>query len=208
MLCLNRMMAGSVLRVLLVPFHSIILTMILISSLHCLVSILKVTLILIYLNRLKNSNLDPDTNFFSANSELLSNCLYLTSTEFNKMPSLPPDTFSSLHINIRSLPKHFDDLSEFLLTLNRSFSVIAVSETWLHRSNSDLFHLPGYHFISSHREHKAGGGVGLYIQSHLEFKLRTDLQSPNNALYESIPVEIIQPRGKNIDDCWLFLPTP
>ena len=89
---------------------------------------------------LLNSNLDPDTNFFSANSELLSNCLYLTSTEFNKMPSLPPDTFSSLHINIRSLPKHFDDLSEFLLTLNRSFSVIAVSETWLHRSNSDLLH--------------------------------------------------------------------
>ncbi|XP_068687094.1 fibrillin-1-like isoform X1 [Montipora foliosa] len=57
----------------------------------------------------------------------------------------------------------------------------------------------GYHFISSHREHKAGGGVGLYIQSHLEFKLRTDLQSPNNALYESILVEIIQPR--DIDEC-------
>ena len=35
---------------------------------------------------LLNSNLDPDINFFSANSELLSNCLYLTSTEFNKMP--------------------------------------------------------------------------------------------------------------------------
>ena len=89
-----------------------------------------------------NSNLDPDANFFAANSQLLSNCLYLTSTEFNKIPPLCSDTFSSLHINIRSLPKHFDDLSEFLLTLNRSFSIIAVSETWLHRSNSDLFHLP------------------------------------------------------------------
>ena len=61
----------------------------------------------------------------------------VTSTEFNNMPPLPSDTFSSLHINVRSLPKHFD---EFLLTLNRSFSVIAVSEIWLHRSNSDLFH--------------------------------------------------------------------
>ena len=56
----------------------------------------------------------------------------LTSTEFNKMPPLPSETFSSLHINIYSLPKHFDDLSEFLLTLNRSLSVIAVSETWLY----------------------------------------------------------------------------
>ena len=103
------------------------------------------------------------------------------------MSSLPSDTFSSLHINIRSLPKHFDDSSEFLLTLNRSFYIIAVSETWLHKSNSALFHFPGYHFISSHREH-----------SHLEFKLRVDLQSSNNALYESVLVEIIQPRGKNI----------
>ena len=133
---------------------------------------------------LMNSNLDPDANFFAANSQLLSNCLYLTSTEFNKIPPLCSDTFSSLHINIRSLPKHFDDLSEFLLTLNRSFSIIAVSETWLHRSNSDLFHLPGYHFISSHREHKAGGGVGIYIQCHLKVKLRTDLQSFEHALYE------------------------
>ena len=38
------------------------------------------------------------------------------------MPSLPTDTFSSLHSYVRSLPKHFDDLSEFLLTLNRSSS--------------------------------------------------------------------------------------
>ena len=165
MLCLNRM-AGSVLRVLLVSFHSIILTMILISSLHCFgfnsqgdfdTDLLKQKNFNPFFDApetshlLLNSNLDPDTDFFSANSELLSNCLYLTSTEFNTMPSLPPDRFSSLHINIRSLPKHFDDLSEFLLTLNRSFSAIAVSETWLHRSNSDLFYLPGYHFISSQR---------------------------------------------------------
>ena len=65
------------------------------------------------------------------------------------MPSLPSDTFSSLHINIRSVPKHFEDLSAFLLTLKRSLSVIAVFETWLHRANSGLFHFPDYHFISS-----------------------------------------------------------
>ena len=51
---------------------------------------------------LMNSNLDPDANFFAANSQLLSNCLYLTSTEFNKIPPLCSDTFSSLHINICS----------------------------------------------------------------------------------------------------------
>ena len=62
-------------------------------------------------------------------------CVYLTSSEFNKIP-FPPDAFSAFHINIRSLPKHFDDLLEYLLSLNMLFSVVAVSETWLRKSNS------------------------------------------------------------------------
>ena len=41
--------------------------------------------------------------------------------------------FSAFHINIRSLPKHFNDPSEYLLSLNMLFSVVAVSETWLHK---------------------------------------------------------------------------
>ena len=56
-------------------------------------------------------------------------------------------------------------------------SAVVVSETWLDKSNSDLFNIPGYHFISNSRENKLGGGVGLYIQSDLNFKPRTDLQS-------------------------------
>ena len=34
------------------------------------------------------------------------------------MPSLPSDTFSSLHINIRRVPKHFEDLSAKFNILN------------------------------------------------------------------------------------------
>ena len=61
---------------------------------------------------LMNSSLDPDANCFADNSQLLSNCLYLTATESNKIPPLCSDTFSSVHINTSSLPKHFDHLSE------------------------------------------------------------------------------------------------
>ena len=57
------------------------------------------------------------------------------------------------------------------------FSVVAVSETWLHKSNPDLLNIPGHHFISNSRGHKLGGGVGLYVQSDMNFKLRIDLQS-------------------------------
>ena len=153
-----------------------------------------------------NSNLDPNPNFFTANSELLSNCIYLTSREFNKIP-FPPDAFSAFHINIRSLPKHFDDLSEYLLSLNNMlFSVVAASETWSHKSNSDLLNIPGYHFISNSREHKLGGGVGLYIQSDMNFKPRIDLQSSDNSLYESVFVEIMRPHGKNIIVGCLYTP--
>ena len=102
-----------------------------------------------------------------------------------------------LAINIRSLPKHFDDLSECLLSLNMLFSVVAVSETWLHKSNPDLFNIPGYHFTSNSREHKLGGRVGLYIQSDMNLKLRNDLQSSDNLLYEPVFVEILRPHGKN-----------
>ena len=81
-----------------------------------------------------NSSLGPinPTFFFTANSELLSNCIYLTSSKFHKIPFLL-DTFSAFHINMRS-PKHFDDLSENLLSLNMLFSADVVSGTWLHKS--------------------------------------------------------------------------
>ena len=77
--------------------------------------------------------------------------------------------------------------------LNMLFSVVAVSETWLHRSNSDLFNIPGYHFTSNSREHKLGGGVGLYIQSDMNFKPRIHFQSSDNSMYESVFVEIMRP---------------
>ena len=60
------------------------------------------------------------------------------------MPSLPTDTFSSLHSYVRSLPKHFDVLSEFPLTLNRSSSLIAV----LIR----IIDLPCYHKVFVQKE--------------------------------------------------------
>ena len=67
-------------------------------------------------------------------------------------------------------------------------SVIGISETWLrvNNSNDDIFNIPGYKFISNNRRHKHGGGVGLFIKDDLNFKLRSDLQSFDKKLYESI----------------------
>lgn len=67
---------------------------------------------------LLNSDIDPDSNIFADNSSLLSNCVYLTSKEFNNIPTPSTDYFSLFHINIRSLRKNHDNLSEFLSNLN------------------------------------------------------------------------------------------
>ena len=147
---------------------------------------------------LRNSDIDPDSNILFDTSNLLSNCIYLTTNEFNKISITSNDTFSLFHLNIRSFSKHFENLSEFLSTLNMSFSCIGISETWLHEHNQALYNISGYSFISNVRQHKLGGGVGLFIKTDLQFKLRNDLQSTNSKLYESIFVEIIQNNGKNI----------
>ena len=40
------------------------------------------------------------------------------------------NSLSMLHINIRSLQKHFDSLFNLLMTLNVEFQVICITETW------------------------------------------------------------------------------
>ena len=73
--------------------------------------------------------------------------MYLNTTEFNKKYFPLPDVLSTFYINIRSLPKHYDNLSEYLSSQNAWFSVVTVSETWLSILNADSFQLPGNYFM-------------------------------------------------------------
>ena len=53
-----------------------------------------------------------------------------------------------IHINIRGLELHFDDLNLFLNTFNNPFSIITLSECHLRNNNTYLnnnrFHIAGY----------------------------------------------------------------
>jgi len=82
--------------------------------------------------------------------------------------------------------------------LYTSFSVIGISETWLNDQNQDFAHLPGYNFVSNHRNGKTGGGVGLFLQNNLEYKVLKDCYFSDPEIIESIFVEIMIPHGKNI----------
>lgn len=106
--------------------------------------------------------------------------------------------FSVMHLNARSLLGNLDKFKLMLGNLRNLFSVIGVSETWLNDTTAEQVDITGYNFVSNHRKSKSGGGVGIYLQNDLEYKLRPDCNLSEPEVIETLFVEIIIPHGKNI----------
>ena len=115
-----------------------------------------------------------------------------------------PTDLSFLHINIRSLSCHFDELQSLLVNLNIGFNVVAVSETWdsFARPVSSNINMAGYTFLSS-KSHSQNGGVGLYIKTSLGPVPRPDLVSDSED-YETVWAEIENSKDKNILICCAY----
>ena len=122
------------------------------------------------------SNLcDPDINFFNFKTQNL-DLPYIFPEEFQKfIDSSSHDSFSILHLNIKSIKKTFDNFKLFSSTLGFSFSVICFSETWLHELGNILYELPNYTSIHQVRHDRNGGGVSIYIPNSLSFKVLSNL---------------------------------
>ena len=93
------------------------------------------------------------------------------------------------HTNIKSLPKRFDELQQYLHVLKYDLSVIGISETWLSENNADLYDLSGYVTIKCCRKERRGCGVSLYIHEGISFATRNDLPYFDTEM-ESIFTEI------------------
>ena len=93
--------------------------------------------------------------------------------------------------------KNFDDLEYLLKCTNKSFNIIAVSETRI--SNKTFLtcniNLKNYSFESTPTESSAGGTL-LYISNRLSYKPRFDLNIVKNL--ESTIIEIINTKKANI----------
>ena len=114
------------------------------------------------------------------------------------------NNFSLLHINSRSINKNFDSVDIFLSSLNRfSFSVIGISETWLKSNSPDIFNIPNYHMIHVDRKKGRGGGVAMYINFNLKYKIRKDIYIDG---IENLFIEIDNKSGKNIIVGTLYRP--
>ena len=111
-----------------------------------------------------------DLDCIEDNDELEQFCLY-NEGKLNCRGFLPDqlkqlnhdNNFSLLHLNIRSLNKHHDDLVSLLTNIGQSFNVIGCSETWLNdKSYIDTLNLDGYKLYNINRSGRSGGGVCLY----------------------------------------------
>lgn len=122
-------------------------------------------------------------------------CSYYVEDKFND--TLQNDTtisreqsnhLSFFHLNIRSLQNKVDELSTLLSTLNKKFVVVGITETWLQDLSLGV-KIDGYNFVYKNRSAKTGGGVGLYVSDHLDFRIRTDIYAYEDEVMESLFIE-------------------
>ena len=109
------------------------------------------------------------------------------------------NSLSFFHINACSLNKNFDDLEYLLKCTNKSFDIIAVSETRISKKTSLTcnINLKNYSFESTPTESSAGGTL-LYISNRLSYKPRFDLNIVKKNQVESTFIEIINTKKTNI----------
>lgn len=73
-------------------------------------------------------------------------------------------------INIRSFPKHHDDLLNLLSSLRTNFSCMVLTETFLKDYNKDLYTIPDYDIFHVYRKKRKGGGVSILVRKGLKAK--------------------------------------
>ena len=78
---------------------------------------------------LLDDSCDTDVNFFNQKFQSL-DMSYSMLEEFHNFLDNSLDQFSVLHLNIRSIRKNFENFKLFLNSINFTFSVICISETW------------------------------------------------------------------------------
>ena len=109
---------------------------------------------------------DPDVNFHHHVSMLDTQHLVPDKFKTNSK-GFSKNSFSVLHLNIRSINKNF---TEFHSKLNYVFSVICFSETWASDENINKnanFQLNDYNVIHQVRNSRKGRGLCIFIHESL-----------------------------------------
>ena len=92
----------------------------------------------------------------------------------------------------------FNSIGDYLADLNYKFDIIAISEIWLDSNRVDNYNLVGYDYFHSVRDYKGWGGVLVFVNSDLTCKFLPHKSVVVEGLLETITIEVIIPRHKNI----------
>ena len=160
------------------------------------------------------TDLDPDLQFYNNMQHILyNNSDYFDECSFNKSVVKKfnnKNTFSLFHLNIRSLPANLSNMLCYLDNLQFDFDIIGISENWLTDDNKNLYSINNYDHICNNRTDQIGGGVSLFIASHIKFEKLTEY-TINNEHLECIFIEaeidsskkvigiIYRPPNSNVD---------
>ena len=137
--------------------------------------------------------IDPDNNFFN---DIKLNCKYYTESQLKHSIS-NKNGLSIIHFNCRSLNANFTKIEDCLNEIGKTFDIIAISESWLN-NNSIIPNLQGYECCHQPRISKKGGGVALFINNHLDFKILNKMTTAIDDVLECISVELIFEKSKNV----------
>ncbi|XP_057311814.1 uncharacterized protein LOC130649536 [Hydractinia symbiolongicarpus] len=100
------------------------------------------------------------------------------------------------HPNVRGLLANIDHV-KVLLNEHKNIDILTLSETHIntkaYTENPNLYHIPGYTFISRNRKTGLCGDVGMYISNRIKWKRRSDLEHRD---LECIWIEIFQKNSK------------
>ena len=111
--------------------------------------------------------LDPDKHYFNELAHHLSRSSnYYSDENLNKLirqKNMNSESFSVLHLNIRSLPANLTSFMTYMSYVDLCFSVIGFSETWLTPFSSDTYGINGFRHVGLTRATGRGGGVSLFI---------------------------------------------
>lgn len=120
-------------------------------------------------------DIDPDKNFFTCANK---NCGYYTDEAHNQINK--DGRLSVIHINSRSLYTNFENVKNYLHGLAQPFSIIAISETWMHKKNG------------------SGGGVALFVDINLRFSVVEDMSLTVENIFECLTIEFHREHRKNV----------
>ena len=115
------------------------------------------------------ANVLDDTNIDELFFE--SNCIDITPSQLiDEAPTKSKNPLSILNVNIRSLSKNFNLLLTLLTLSKIQYTIIVITETWLHDFDDTLFNIPDYEHISLNRKNnKKGGGLRIYFNQSIKF---------------------------------------